>query len=59
MTKSVKILGAGLSGLSCAINLVKKDVSVEVIEKRDSIGKQNNPNYQVLNASVTPKEYLE
>ena len=59
MTKSVKILGAGLSGLSCAINLVKKDVAVEVIEKRDSIGKQNNPNYQVLNGSVTPKEYLE
>ncbi|MFH1788100.1 MAG: NAD(P)/FAD-dependent oxidoreductase [Candidatus Altiarchaeota archaeon] len=42
---TVKILGAGLSGLSCAINLAGER-EVKVYEKRKDVGEQIHPNLQ-------------
>lgn len=38
--KNIKIMGAGLSGLSAAINLVKAGYNVDVFEKRNDCGKR-------------------
>jgi len=38
--KNIKIMGAGLSGLSAAINLVKAGYNVDVFEKRSDCGKR-------------------
>ena len=38
--KKINILGAGISGLSAAINLAKKGYDVEVFEKRSDCGKR-------------------
>ncbi len=38
--KNIKILGAGISGLSAAINLAKAGYSVDVFEKREDCGKR-------------------
>lgn len=43
---AVKILGAGLSGLSCAINLAGQGFDTVVFEKRPSVGCQIKPNLQ-------------
>jgi len=59
MAKPVRILGAGLSGLSAAINLVKNGVQPEVLEKNKDAGLQIQPNFQVLQAKDgTPADYL-
>ncbi len=44
----IRILGAGLAGLSAAINLKKAGEDVLVLEKLKSVGKQIHPNYQAL-----------
>ena len=38
--KNIKILGAGLSGLTAALNLVKAGYNVEIFEKRKDCGKR-------------------
>ena len=38
--ENIKIMGAGLSGLSAAINLAKAGFNVDVFEKRDDCGKR-------------------
>ncbi|UCD13059.1 MAG: NAD(P)/FAD-dependent oxidoreductase [Thermoplasmatales archaeon] len=38
--KNIKIMGAGLSGLSAAINLVRAGYIVDVFEKRDDCGRR-------------------
>lgn len=38
--KKIKIMGAGLSGLSAAINLARVDYTVDVFEKRGDCGKR-------------------
>ena len=40
--KNIKIMGAGLSGLSAAINLAKAGYNVDVFEKRSDSGKRFN-----------------
>lgn len=40
--KNIKILGAGLSGLSAAINLARAGYNVDVFEKNDDCGKRFN-----------------
>ena len=47
-SKKHRIIGAGLSGLSAAINFAKNDEKVEVHESREDVGMQFHPNYQVL-----------
>lgn len=44
----IKVLGAGLSGLSAAINLKKGGEDVLVMERMPSVGMQIHPNYQGL-----------
>ncbi|MFC2154617.1 NAD(P)/FAD-dependent oxidoreductase [Candidatus Altiarchaeota archaeon] len=44
----IRILGAGLSGLSAAINLAKEGAEVEVYEGNSSVGQQIYPNFQAL-----------
>lgn len=44
----IKILGAGLSGLTAAINLAKAGKDVRVFEKRKAVGEQIHPNFQCL-----------
>lgn len=44
----IKILGAGLSGLTAAINLAKAGKDVRVFEKRKAVGEQIYPNLQGL-----------
>jgi len=36
----IKIAGAGLSGLSCALNLAKNDIKVDVFERENCVGKK-------------------
>ena len=38
MASKVAVIGAGLSGLACALELKKSDVSVEVFEASDRVG---------------------
>jgi digeranylgeranylglycerophospholipid reductase len=60
MAKPVRVLGAGLSGLSLAVNLARNDVPVIVFEKRSSVGLQIHPNFQVLHSGgSTPEGYLK
>ena len=65
-SKKHRIIGAGLSGLSAAINFAKRGEKVEIHESREAVGMQFRPNYQVLlkESPETPsseagaKEYL-
>jgi flavin-dependent dehydrogenase len=60
MARTVRILGAGLSGLSAAVNLALNGISVVVLERRSSVGMQIKPNFQVLHPDGrTPQQYLE
>jgi len=72
MDQQIKILGAGLSGLSAAINLKLAGKDVDVYELRNSVGEQIQPNFQLLHSreksvsdylkdlNLSPKfEYLE
>ncbi len=46
--KTIKILGAGLSGLSAAINLARSGYAVEVYEKNKDVGMRFNGDLQGL-----------
>ena len=48
MDKEINILGAGISGLACAIILRKNDYKVNVYEKNSYIGKRFNEDWQGL-----------
>jgi flavin-dependent dehydrogenase len=57
---AIKILGAGLSGLSAAINLAKEGKEVEVFERKSDVGQQTKPNYQgLLRTHGDPMGYLK
>ncbi|MFC1476556.1 NAD(P)/FAD-dependent oxidoreductase [Fibrobacterota bacterium] len=47
-SKHIKILGAGISGLAAAINLVKSGYKVEIFEKRSEVGKRFHGDFQGL-----------
>ena len=55
----IKILGAGLSGLSAAINLAKEGKEVEVHERNAEVGMHIKTNFQALLCDSTPEKYLE
>ncbi|RLF88431.1 hypothetical protein DRN43_05810 [Thermococci archaeon] len=46
--KKVKILGGGVSGLTCAINLAREGVDVEVYEIRPNSGCRFHGDFQGL-----------
>lgn len=48
MKKEIKIIGAGLSGITAAINLALKGFKVEVYEKNPEVGIQIKENTQML-----------
>lgn len=57
---AIKILGAGLSGLSAAINLAKEGKEVELFERKSDVGQHTKPNYQgLLRTHGDPMGYLE
>jgi flavin-dependent dehydrogenase len=56
---AIKILGAGLAGLSAAINLASEGKDVVVFEKKADVGQHIRPNYQgLLKTRGDPKGYL-
>lgn len=55
----IKILGAGISGLTAAINLAKKGEDVIVYEKLPDIGMKIKPNFQVLMNYDTKEDIIE
>jgi flavin-dependent dehydrogenase len=57
--EKIKILGAGLSGLSTAINLVKKGYNIEVYEKRRRIGGRFNGDLQGIENWSNPIDIIE
>jgi len=62
MTRSnntnIKILGAGISGLTAAINLALKGFEVEVYEKRGKVGIQSKGDFQGLENWTSPKDVI-
>ncbi|UCE36885.1 MAG: NAD(P)/FAD-dependent oxidoreductase [Thermoplasmata archaeon] len=57
---AIKILGAGLSGLSSAINLAKEGKEVIVFERKSDVGQHIRPNYQgLLKTKGDPLGYLK
>lgn len=57
---AVKILGAGLAGLSAAINLTLGGREVEVFERKSDVGEQIKQNYQcLLSTRGKPDSYFK
>lgn len=57
--KEMKILGAGLSGLTAAINLAKEGYKVDVYEKNEDVGVRFNGDLQGLENWSEKKDILE
>lgn len=59
MKKEIKIIGAGPSGLTAAINLAKAGFKVEVFEKNDTVGKRFHGDYQGIENWIYNQDSLE
>lgn len=59
MNKLVKIAGAGISGLTCGINLVKRGYSVEIYEKKENIAHRFKGDFQGIENWTTNEDALE
>lgn len=59
MKKEIKIVGAGISGLTAAINLAKAGYKVKVFEKNDVVGKRFHGDYQGIENWIFEKDALE
>ena len=57
--EKIKILGAGLSGLTAAINLAKSGYTVEVYEKNKDVGMRFNGDIQGLENWSDKKDIIE
>jgi len=57
--KKIKILGAGLSGLTAAINLAKSGYTVEVYEKNEDVGMRFNGGIQGLENWSDKKDIIK
>src|SRR3989338_4319996 len=57
--KKIKILGAGLSGLTAAINLKKADFDVEVYEAKSDVGCRFQEDLQGIENWTKDKDALE
>ena len=56
----IKILGAGLSGLTAGINLAIAEKEVKIFEQKNAVGDHIYPNYQgLLRTKNNPMEYLK
>lgn len=59
MNRTIKISGAGISGLTCAINLARNGFNVIVYEKEDDAGKRFNNDFQGLENWSTKDDILD
>jgi len=59
MKKEIKIVGAGLSGLTAAINLAKAGFKVKVFEKNEIVGKRYHGDYQGIENWIYEQDALE
>jgi len=57
--KEIKILGAGISGLTCAINLAKAGRKVIVYEREKEIGKRYEGDFRGLENWSEEKDFLD
>lgn len=57
--KKIKIAGAGLAGLTCAINLAKANFEVEVYERCQNVGKSQIENPQMLPNWLSQGDVIE
>jgi flavin-dependent dehydrogenase len=55
---NIKILGAGISGLTAAINLALRGFHVEIYERRGNVGSQSKGFFQGLENWTSPKDTL-
>jgi flavin-dependent dehydrogenase len=56
--KEIKILGAGISGLTAAINLAKNNYNVVVYEKNSGVGERFNGDFQGLENWTSKNDIL-
>ena len=56
--RDINILGAGISGLTAAINLASRGFLVKVYEKRAGVGSQSKGDFQGLENWTSPKDAL-
>lgn len=59
MKKTIRIKGAGLAGLTAAINLARAGYKTEVYEKKNFIGQQKEENPQLLPNWFAKKDVVE
>lgn len=59
MPKEIKIIGAGISGLSSAIHLAKAGYKVKIFEKNDIVGKRFHGDYQGIENWSYKQDALE
>jgi len=59
MNRTIKISGAGIAGLTCAINLAKNNFNVIVYEKEEEVGKRFNDDVQGLENWSTKEDILD
>ena len=57
--KKIKIAGAGISGITSAINLVKRGYDVEIYEKKETIAHRFNGDFQGIENWTTPEDALD
>ena len=57
--KKIKILGAGLSGLTAAINLAKSGYTVDIYEKNKDVGMRFNGDIQGLENWSDKKDIIK
>ncbi len=58
MNQTIKISGAGIAGLTAAINLAKKDFDVLIYERGDNVGSRFNDDFQGLENWSTDGDIL-
>ncbi len=59
MERTIKILGAGPSGLTASINLARAGYNVEVYEKNKTVGKRFSGCFQILENYTEKEELLD
>jgi len=59
MKKEIKIIGAGLSGLTAGINLAQAGYRVKIFEKNDRVGKRFHGDYQGIENWMYDQDALE
>ena len=59
MSKIIKIAGAGISGITAAINLSKRGYKVEIYEKKASIAQRFKGDFQGIENWTTQEDALE